>query len=90
MSDIFGPIIKEVVKFDKTTGAIKERQFYLADVEAITSPICVIPDIGAKPCHRYLAVKPRDEWVEMFLLWLRDDHNLDVMSDSDSESDSDD
>ena len=92
MSDIFVPIIKEVEKFDKTTGAIKERRFYLADVEAITSPICVIPDIGAKPCHRYLAVKPRDEWVEMFLLWLRDDHNLDVMSvsDSDSESDSDD
>jgi hypothetical protein len=80
MSDIFTPLIKEVAKFDRRTGKVLKRRFYLADVDAIAAPMNVVPDIGAKPACRYFQVHPRSKWVEQFVDWLRDDPNLDQMS----------
>ena len=50
-------------------GDIEERKFYLADTDAITSPCCVIPDIGG-PKNRYFLVTSRDEWADHFETWL--------------------
>ena len=70
MSDLFVP-------FHKVLGH-KKRRFYLAPVDAIVAPMCVIPDIG---CHgrrnKYFQVKPRSQWSEMFKGWLEDPSELD-------------
>ena len=81
MSDLFVPLQKEVKRVDSTTGKVLERKFYLADVDAIVSPLCVVPDIGAKPSCKYFNVKPRTAWVDEFVAWLRDPASLDDMSD---------
>ena len=80
LSDLFVPLQKDA-KVDKKTGEVLKRRFFLADVDAIVSPLCVVPDIGAKPSCKYFKVKPRSEWVEEFLLWLRDPSALDDMTD---------
>jgi hypothetical protein len=80
MSDIFIPFHKEVGSISKN-GVVTSRKFYLADVEAFVSPICVVPDIGAKPGNKYLQVKPRSEWVEEFIAWIEDPHEDDDISD---------
>ena len=85
MSDLFRPIQKEGVRFVKGTGKVKKRKFWLADVSSIAYPICVVPDIGANPPCRYFQVRPRPEWVDLFIEWLRDDPNLDQMSESEDE-----
>ena len=45
LTDIFTPLTKEV-GHTNAAGEVLERQFYLADVEAIVGPCIVIPDIG--------------------------------------------
>ena len=77
MSDIFLPIIKDIGNTDEE-GQVTERVFYLADVEAIVGPCCVIPDIGGAPNH-YFQVKARSQWVEDFIAWLEDAHVRDDM-----------
>jgi hypothetical protein len=67
-SEMFIPLIKEVGSVD-ADGDIAERRFYLADVEAIVSPLCVVPDIG-KNKLRYFQLKPRKEWPNLFTNWL--------------------
>ena len=81
MSDLFVPLQKVVRRVDTRTGRVLERRFFLADVDAIVSPLCVVPNIGAKPSCMYLQVKPRSQWVEEFVEWLRDPASLDDMSD---------
>jgi hypothetical protein len=42
----------------------------------------VIPDIGGKN-NAYFQVKPRREWSNLFVQWLRSPHEHDVMEDVD-------
>ena len=41
MSDLFIPM-------NKVVGRDGKRRFYLADVDSIVSPMCVVPDIGLR------------------------------------------
>lgn len=70
-SDLFIPFTKELGKKNKD-GSVKERKFYLADVESIVSPLCVVPDVGTK--NGYFQVLPRSEWVDEFVAWLEAEH----------------
>ena len=83
LTDIFTPLTKEVGHMNKA-GEVLERRFYLADVEAITGTCIVIPDIGG-PANAYFQVKPRDEWAQEFVGWLRRPHKDDEMVWSDEE-----
>ena len=84
-SDLFIPLELEVKGMD-ADGDVEGRRFYLANTEAIVGPCCVIPDIGG-PTNAYFQVKPRREWSDMFVTWLKEPHNQDVMLFSDEESD---
>ena len=65
MSDIFVPIVKEVGRV--TNGEVSGLKFYLAEVEAFTVPLTVIPDIGGNP-NAYFVVKNRkDRVLSLFL-----------------------
>ena len=63
-------------------------KFYLADVEAIVSPIAVIPDIGGNP-NDYFIIKDRETWRMDFISFLENFGNLDdyVSSDEDESAD---
>ena len=63
-----------------------QRQYYLADTEAIVEPCCVIPDIGG-PINRYFLVHSRTKWAASFTKWIEEPHALDHI---DSGSDDDD
>ena len=77
-SEIFVPIRKEVkVKQNATRGW--KRQFYLADVEAIQRPCCVIPNIGGGDGVEFFVVKNRGEWANMFESWLNDPNENDII-----------
>ena len=83
MTDLFTPLTKEVGKTNRD-GEVLERRFYLADVEAIVGPCAVTPDIGG-PANAYFQVKPRDEWAQEFIGWIRRPHTDDKMVWSDEE-----
>lgn len=83
-SEIFVPFTKTVGKLDKD-GCVVKRKFYLADVEAFVSPLCVIPDIGSLPRCKYFQVKPRSSWVGDFIDWLEAPHDDDELDSSDDE-----
>ena len=72
-SDLFKPIIKELPEQGNNT-AIEHRTFYLANVEAIVSTACVIPDIGSTNQCRYFQVAPRNSWAKLFTMWLDQVH----------------
>ena len=72
MSDLFHPILKDIGR--------SKRRFYLANVDAIVSPMCVVPDIGCKGKNRYFQVEPRSQWVEQFVSWVEDPHEYDAMT----------
>ena len=75
-SNLMMPFLKEVeIGAD---GKVKKRTFYLADTEAFVGPCCAVPDIGG-PTNRYFVVKPRNEWADAFLKWVKDEHNIDKM-----------
>ena len=84
-SDLFIPLNLEVKAIDED-GDVEGRQFYLANTEAFVGPCCVVPDIGG-PNNAYFQVKPRREWSDMFVTWLKEPHNQDVMLLSDEEKD---
>ena len=69
------PVLKDI---DMKTGELVGRQFYLADVEAFADPCCIVPDIGGKS-NRYFVVKPRNQWANLFVKWIEDEHYLDEM-----------
>jgi len=60
-SDLFTPYTKDVKSIDKE-GNIAQRRFWLADVESIVDPLCVIPDIGNSNKLQYFAESPQREW----------------------------
>ena len=78
-SDIFKPFIKDYKKANKE-GKVTKRQYYLADVEAIVSPMCVVADVGSKPACKYFHVLPRGRWVADFIAWVEDPYRLDDMN----------
>ena len=84
-SDLFIPLTVEVAGFDED-GEISGRKFYLANTEAIVGPCCVVPNIGGAK-NAYFQVKPRREWSNLFVEWLRAPHEADVMVLSDPEED---
>ena len=49
-----------------------KRKFYLVDTEAITEPLCVIPDFGCPGGCTFLSVKSRDKWADAFEHWLEE------------------
>lgn len=65
------PVARESELF---TPIIKERQFYLADVESIVDTCCVIPDVGSPNHLRYFTVEPRRKWAALFVEWLMERH----------------
>ena len=77
-SDLFQPFLKEVEM--KEDGTMADRVFYLADVEAIVEPVCVVPDVGSDYIARYFRVTPRREWANLFINWVQQPHNLDDMN----------
>lgn len=82
-SDLLIPFLKEVELGGGRDGKVTKRMFYLADTEAFLDPCCMIPDLGGPP-NRYFVVRPRNEWAGVFLRWVRDQHNLDVMDNLDA------
>ena len=83
-SEMFQPILKEIADVDRDRDIV-ERRFYLADVESIVKPLCVIPDVGSNQIGRYLIVKPRCEWSKLFAKWLSDPYKDDEDQMSDQE-----
>ena len=79
-SELFRPLSKDI-----NGGPV----FYLADVESIVAPTCVIPDLGNEDVVRYLQVTPRKEWPQLYIKWLMATHIEDTanMESSDDESD---
>jgi hypothetical protein len=57
------------------------RKFHLANVEAITEPLVVVPNIGGKKGTEFFIVSQRAEWVKMFKKWLDAPNGLDVIGD---------
>jgi hypothetical protein len=80
-SALFLPINKEVAQSANEYGDWR-RRFYLADVEAITSPLVVVPNMGGETGLEYLIVRRRSEWVDLFILWLDDPVENDVIGES--------
>ena len=85
-SEMFTPLIKEADFV--VDGNIRQRKFYLADVEAIVSSVCVIPDVGCNKL-RYFEVAARKTWPKLFVNWLMATHKMDAYEMADSESDED-
>jgi len=49
---------------------VSKMQFYLADVEAFTSPLLVvIPDMGGN-ANDYFLLRSRQEWSDRFIKYL--------------------
>ena len=66
-SELFVPIVKEVLKNEEDDGMISI--YYLANVDSFHKPVVVIPDVGGPP-DAYFMVKPRATWREDFTKWL--------------------
>ena len=62
------------VPYKRDTGPQQTRQYHWATVCSFVEPICVIPDLGNSNPRAVLKVKPRHEWAEDFLLWLKAPH----------------
>ena len=83
-SDLFVPLTLEVNAIDEN-GEVTARKFCLAPVEAIVGPCIVIPDVGGFT-NGYFQVKPRREWKDEFIAWLKSPHADDVMVQTEVES----
>ena len=87
-SQLFRPITKDTHR----PNNVDEPMLYLADVEAIVSTCCVIPDVGNDDIFRYFEVLPRREWSEEFIKWVKEPHGDDrnvFSSSSEDEEESD-
>ena len=81
-SDLFTPCDLDV-RLD-SDGNVTRRNFYLAHTDAFVGPCCVVPDIGGKN-NAYFQVKPRREWSNIFIDWLKAPHEHDEMHYTDEE-----
>jgi hypothetical protein len=73
-SDIFSLLQVDTKALNKD-GSVKERKFYMVDVETFKDPIVVIPNVGTKA--GYLFMKPRAEWSDDFIEWIEMPHTHD-------------
>lgn len=80
LSDIFVPIKKDVAQTADGDRPWR-RRFWLADVEAITKPLVVVPNIGGKEGVEFFIVKQREDWVTEFKAWLDMPDAHDVIGD---------
>ena len=76
LSDIFVPFTKET-DVEDGDGAVK-RKFYLVDVESFAYPCIMIPDVGNDDEAAWLRMKPKSNWIEDFVAWLRDEHTKEL------------
>lgn len=65
-------------------GRVTGLTFYLADVEAFKETAIVVPDIGG-PSNRYLVIKSRANWRDLFIEWLESDPKYDIIDDLEDE-----
>ena len=84
-SDLFVPLLKEIGELD-ADGNVQDRIFYLAEVDAIVSPLAVIPDIGGPP-NRYFYIKSRNDWANEFIAWVERPHHEDDMIEEEDNGD---
>ena len=71
-SDLFTPLVKQ---YERMPGTNTNRpRYWLADVQSIVAPCCIIPDIGSQQKRRYFEVTPRAEWSNLFIQWLQAPH----------------
>ena len=73
----FTPLTVEVGQQD-ANGVVLSGHFYLANADAIVGPCVVVPDMGG-PKNGHFEVKPRREWINEFITWLRSPHGDDVV-----------
>jgi len=81
ISSLVTPCVKRAKDWYPGGKEIRERQFYLVDVEAIVCPVAAYPDIGHQDKARYLVVKPKDEWADKFTQWLREPYDKTILDD---------
>ena len=86
-SDLFTEILLDTKELNDD-GSVKERRYYLADVESFVRPMVVIPNIGATPKCKYLEMAPKTEWAEQFVQWVEMDYADDVLEMAPTEPDS--
>lgn len=73
-SDVFSLLRLDTKELNKD-GSVKERKFYMVDVETFKDPIVVLPNLGTK--DGYLFMKPRVEWADDFIEWIEMPHTHD-------------
>ena len=56
-------------------GNLMRRKFYLAEVESFKAPLVVIPNVGT--IDRYLMMKPKSDWADDFVDFIKQDNRLD-------------
>ena len=71
VSELFIPLLLEVGQMQHKR--VTKLRFYLADVEAFSGPVVVIPDIGGV-ANGYLQLKNHNTWREDFAEWLDMEH----------------
>jgi hypothetical protein len=79
-SDLMMPVCEDI-DLDED-GLVAKHQFYLADTEAFVDPCCTISDIGGPP-NCYFVLKPRNQWADEFICWIRDEYHLDEIDELD-------
>jgi hypothetical protein len=67
-------------------GKVTKRNFYLANTDAFVGPCAVVPDVGGKN-NAFFQVRPRGDWTNIFLDWLKAPHEHDEMKFTDDEED---
>lgn len=68
-SSIFSPFRKEVRRAPQGSRGWK-RKFYLVNLDKLTRPLAVVPNIGGNQGVEYFIVNKRSRWVEDFREWL--------------------
>ena len=79
-SDIFIPMLKDVAQTADGDRPWR-RKFHLVDVEAIISPLVVVPNFGGTSGLEYFVVRRRKDWVGIFKKFLDSDHKHDIIGD---------
>ena len=63
-SDIFVPYLKEAGEF------INWCKAELPEVDRISGPVCVIPDLGNPDPRAFQAVRSASDWPNLFERWI--------------------
>lgn len=71
--------MSELLKpYRKIVDSQGKKMFSLLDVESLSAPACVIPNLGTRPNadggDHFLALYPREKWASLFGQWLMQKH----------------